>query len=60
MGVAKSNVAWELKILESSLKTILVNEGVRLQNASKFSFMWKVAKEGLHKKLERVLVKWLH
>lgn len=58
-GATKASIARELKIAESSLKTILANKASILENASKFGLKRKMAKEGAHEKLEKVLVKWL-
>lgn len=59
-GATKSSIARCLDIPESSLKTLLANKAVILQHASKFGLKRKVAKEGQHEELERVLVTWLH
>ncbi|KAK8759505.1 hypothetical protein V5799_002862 [Amblyomma americanum] len=58
-GATKASIAWDLKIPESSLKTILANKAAILQNANKFRLK-QAAKEGQHEKLKKVLVRWLH
>ncbi|KAH7974510.1 hypothetical protein HPB49_016354 [Dermacentor silvarum] len=45
-GATKASIARELKIAESSLKTILANKASILENASKFGLKRKMAKEG--------------
>ncbi|KAK8772798.1 hypothetical protein V5799_012668 [Amblyomma americanum] len=52
-GATKASIARDLKIPESSLKTILANKVVILQNANKFGLKRKAAKEGQHEKLEK-------
>lgn len=47
-GATKASVAWDLKIPESSLKMILANKAVIVQNANKFGLKHKAAKEGQH------------